>query len=195
METIAFKRHDSDTATGSATKPNTMHTMQAKSAKTRRKFPWWIVVVIVLVVAVAGLVILRFSHAAEQGTAPLTASQLKAYVSSQLVAQDQATVTQPIDVTNYTEFQFGGKITPVPAYVSYYVDDVPVAKITTKPFSFVWDSSRYTNGIHTLTAVAFDSNDQPLGATQRVITIDNSQSALQKAKNIVTYPWYWLLQL
>lgn len=193
METIPFKRHEADAASD---KKSTTHTMQTKSAKSKRRgISPWIIILIVVIVAGAGIAILRFSRASEQGTAPLTAAQLTAYVNSQIALQDQTTVSAPLTVNNYSEFQFGSKITPTPAYVSYYIDDVPVARASAKPFSLVIDSSRYSNGTHTLTAVAFDSNGQPLGATKRTITINNAGGLLQDAKNVVTYPWYWLFQL
>lgn len=170
--------------------------MQAKGvARKRTRSVLWAVVIVVIVVAVTGLLVLRFSRASEQGTAPLTASQLQSYIKTQLATQDPATINKQLAVSQYAQFQFGNKITPTPAYVSWYVDDVPVAKATTSPFTFVWDSSRYSNGVHTLTTVAYDANDQPLGATKRTVVVDNSDSLLNKARNIVTYPWYWLFQL
>lgn len=194
METIPFKRHEADNS--KSRKKSTSHTMQSKSTSAKRKgIPAWIIVLIVLVVAGAGIVILRFSRASEQGRAPLSADQLNAYVDSQLALQDQSVVSTSLTVNNYSEFQFGSKISPTPAYVTYYIDNVAVAKSTTKPFGFIIDTGRISNGTHTLTAVAYDSNDQPLGATRRTITINNAGGLLQNARNVVTYPWYWLFQL
>jgi hypothetical protein len=196
MDTIAFKRHKPD-APGQPKQPTkTTRTMSAKSAQGAKKsFPWWIIVLIVLAVAITGLIILRFSRASEQSTAPLTADQLKAYVQTQLANQDITSTALPIDINGYGEFRYGNNLAAKPAYVSYYIDDVPVARSSTSPFSFVIDTSRISNGTHTLTAVAFDSNGQPLGATQRTINVNNNGSILNNAKNIITYPWYWLFQL
>lgn len=201
MDTIPLKRHEPEKMTKKKpTTPQTpltsIRTMQAKGvARKRTHSVIWAVVIVVIVVAVTGLLILRFSRASEQGTAPLTAAQLQNYIKSQLSTQDPATINKQLAVSQYAQFQFGSKITPSPAYVSWYVDDVPVAKATTSPFTFVWDSSRYSNGVHTLTTVAYDANDQPLGATKRTVVVDNSDSLVNKARNIVTYPWYWLFQL
>jgi len=201
MDTIPLKRHEPEKMTKKKpTTPQTplssIRTMQAKGvARKRTRSVLWAVVIVVIVVAVTGLLILRFSRASEQGTAPLTATQLQSYIKTQLATQDPATINKQLAVSQYAQFQFGSKITPTPAYVSWYVDDVPVAKATTSPFTFVWDSSRYSNGVHTLTTVAYDANDQPLGATKRTVVVDNSDSLVNKARNIVTYPWYWLFQL
>lgn len=201
MDTIPLKRHEPEKMTKKKpTTPQTpltsIRTMHAKGvARKRTQSVIWAIVIVVLVVAVTGLVVLRFSRASEQGTAPLTAEQLQSYIKTQLASQDPATINTQLAVSEYAQFQFGSKITPTPAYVSWYVDDVPVAKATTSPFTFVWDSSRYSNGVHTLTAVAYDANDQPLGATKRTVVVDNSDSLVNKARNIVTYPWYWLFQL
>ncbi len=201
MDTIPLKRHEPEKMTKKKpTTPQTplssIRTMQAKGvARKRTRSVLWAVLIVVMVVAVTGLLILRFSRASEQGTAPLTAEQLQNYIKTQLATQDPATINKQLAVSQYAQFQFGNKITPTPAYVSWYVDDVPVAKATTSPFTFVWDSSRYSNGVHTLTTVAYDANDQPLGATKRTVVVDNSDSLLNKARNIVTYPWYWLFQL
>ncbi len=204
MDTIPLKRHEPEKMSKKSSKqpltPQTpltsIRTMQAKGVSRKKSRSWpWVIVLIVLIVAVTGLVILRFSRASEQGTAPLTAAQLQSYIKTQLATQDPATINQQLAVSKYAQFQFGSKISPTPAYVSWYVDDVPVAKATTSPFTFVWDSSRYSNGVHTLTTVAYDANDQPLGATKRTVVVDNSDSLIDKARNVVTYPWYWLFQL
>lgn len=197
MDTIPLKRHDQEPA-AKATAPAHQASRTLSSGTLNRKKSQsliWIIIIVVIGVALTGLIILRFSRASEQGTAPLTADQLKSYISTQLASQDQSTINQQLNVSQYAQFQFGAKLSPAPAYVSWYVDDVPVARASANPFNFVWDSSRYSNGAHTLTAVAYDSNGQPLGATQRKIVIGNSDSLLQKAQNIVTYPWYWLFQL
>lgn len=201
MDTIPLKRHEPEKMTKKKpitpqTPLSSIRTMQAKGvARKRTRSVLWAVVIVVMVVAVTGLLILRFSRASEQGTAPLTAEQLQSYIKTQLATQDPATINKQLAVSQYAQFQFGSKITPTPAYVSWYVDDVPVAKATTSPFTFVWDSSRYSNGVHKLTTAAYDANDQPLGATQRTVVVDNSDTLLNKARNIVTYPWYWLFQL
>ncbi len=198
METIPLKRHEPESKSKKTpvTPLTSIRTMQAKGVARKKARSWvWIIFIVVTVVAITGLVILRFSRASEQGTAPLTSAQLQSYIKTQLASQDPATINQQLAVSQYAQFQYGGKITPAPTYVSWYVDDVPVAKITTNPYTFVWDSSRYSNGVHTLTAVAYDTNDQPLGATQRTVVVDNSESLLHKAQNLVTYPWYWLFQL
>lgn len=197
METIPFKRHRAGVSKKmTSSKKSSARTMQLRGINKPSSNSWpWVIVIIVVVVALAGILILRFSRASEQGSAPLTADQLKSYIQTQLATQNKSSVSTPITVNKYAEFQFGNKFSPAPAYVSYYIDDVPVARATSSPFSFVWDSSRVSNGTHTLSAVAFDKNDQPLGATQRTVEVNNSGGAIEDAKNVITYPWYWLLQL
>ncbi|HYM39723.1 MAG TPA: carboxypeptidase regulatory-like domain-containing protein [Thermoplasmata archaeon] len=59
--------------------------------------------------------------------------------------------------------------------VEFLVDGVPVANVTSAPFTFPLNTAGVTNGAHTLTAVAFDAAGNSATATERV-TVSNAGS-------------------
>lgn len=57
--------------------------------------------------------------------------------------------------------------------VDFVVDGLVVATDTTAPYSTTWNTGAYSNGDHTLTAVAVDTSGNSATATARVVRVNN----------------------
>lgn len=211
LPTIPFKRHSTNDAKSNKAKrhnssvsknamqrqssPRSEHVAKTKSTASGLRFRPWVVVIFVLVIAVVGIVILRFSRASGGEPAGIPVSMFDIQNKVTILLTQQPSPTGDLPVSGYAEFHYSPTTSDQVKEVVYYLDSKLVSSSTKSPFSFVFDSSRFQNDSYVLTAVAFNASNTPIAATQRTIVINNSGGILQGAKNLVTYPWYALFNL
>lgn len=189
MDTIAFKRHNKAVASKSQSKQAPKSHVGSPSTKPGG-IKAWMIVLIVLIIAATGIVIIRLSRASGGSTVPFLETEVASRIT---IAQ-----TNPLTTTNtngYVEFNYTPNTTQAVSLVGYYLDGNLVYTTETKPYTYILDTNRLANGSHTLTVVAFDANNQPLTATKRGLVVNNSTKILDSTRNVITYPWYWLLEL
>lgn len=191
-KSVAAKPQDKSTSVAQKQPKHTAERVSKKAVAPRKRLSLWVIVLIVVGVAIVGLVVLRFSRASgtEPQSIPLDQSDLQTFVSAQTAGQPNPT----LDVSGYSQFQFGTKLQNA-SQVAYYIDQKLIETKAQKPYTFLLDTTRLPNGSHQLTAVAFDSVNNPVGATTRIIDVQNTTGVLQGVKNVVTYPWYALFNL
>lgn len=211
LPTIPFKKHTTHNAPRTSSKKgalggkqnamqrqshsNNEHVAKNKASVQKTKLNPWLIVVFVLVVAVAGIAILRLSRAAGGEPAGIPVSMFDIQNKVTALVAEQPVPTGDLQASGYTEFHYAPVTDQAVSTVVYYLDNVMVSSSTKSPYSFVFDTSRKQNDSYTLTAVAFDATNTPVAATQRTIVINNTAGILQSAKNLVTYPWYALFNL
>lgn len=184
------------TAKKSNVRPNSNHIGVATLAHGHYIRPWQVIIFIVLVMF-AGIIIIRLSHAAtsEVVSTPLTEAelqQLSPSVTADLTSGVSSSTASPIQVSDTVLFSY----TPVGVAgvdkVGFYVDGKLTTVATKRPYNLTFDSTRYPNGTYMLTAVAFDNSNKPLAAVKKTVEVNNDLSLIQRAGNIITYPFYVL---
>lgn len=159
--------------------------------------PWQVIVFIVLIMF-AGLVIIRLSRAAtsEVASTPVSENelqQLSPSLSSDLGAVSGSDMQTPsLQISDTVLLSYTPVGVPGVQKVGFYLDSKLVHVATKRPYNFTFNSTRYPNGQYMLTAVAFDSNNKPLSAVKKNLIINNDLTILQKATNIISYPFYVL---
>jgi len=166
----------------------------SSTAQKKASINPWQAVMLVVAVAVLGILIIRFSRAA--GTEPVSIPLNQTDIQNFVVAQTQTQPVSMLDVSGYAQFAYTPQQTTVPVtQVAYYLDQKLIETVTQKPYNFILNTTRISNGEHQLTAVAFDSTNAPVAATSKTLNVQNSTGIIQQGKNLVTYPWYALFNL
>ena len=65
------------------------------------------------------------------------------------------------------------------ARIDVFIDDTKIDELTHVPFKTNWDTTGYTNGTHTIKAVAYNE-DYESSQDEVMVTVDNSESAAQE---------------
>lgn len=200
MQTIALKKKRLDTAPNTTKTRRTLRTKQklthskervAPVLDIRAGFAWWWVATLVGLVALAGILVLRFSQASDFGNI-LLGEQLAVFLDEQTATQSTR-VQDTVEVSGFVPFEFNNA-SPATAYVVYYLDGGPVFKTNERPFRFSWDSQRHPNGEHTVAAIAYGSDNQPLGGSQRTLLVNNTGGVVGTLRNVISAPAQWLFQ-
>lgn len=171
---------------------NNMSTGMGLNKNTKLK-PW-VIVVLVLGVVVTGILVYRSSRASISGefAVPRNISDIQNYIDS-LTLQDPT--ARIVTVNNYAEFSYMPSTTENVATVAYYIDGKIYIASTKKPYNLILDTTRISNGDHTITAVAYNAAEVPIAAVQKKITVNNSADLVRTLNNIITYPWNWFFRL
>ncbi|MBI2798003.1 Ig-like domain-containing protein [Candidatus Saccharibacteria bacterium] len=150
----------------------------------------WQVIVFIVIVMFAGIIIIRLSRAAtsEVTSTPLTDAEIQQVAGGATIAQTGS----PIPVSGTVIFGYNTTRLENVGKVGFYVDGTLAGVATKTPYSFTFDSTRYSAGQHTISAIAFDTSNRPLAAVKKTIAIDNSPNLLKQLGNIITYPFYVL---
>ncbi len=203
LPTIPFKRKPNKSSTSSSTtnhaRPKaehyvaqSKHIAHHKSSSFSSVLRPWYLVAIVLAVVVIGIFVVQFSRAStvDQSNIPENLADIQNYISSLVGGNSNAKI---VSQSGYVEFTYTPKNQNLTSNVAYYIDG-KLANITdTSPYSFVFDTQRYSNGSHTLTVVAFNASGIPVGAITKNLTFDNSNGLLPGLQKTLTYPYYQLL--
>lgn len=152
----------------------------------------WQVIIFIIVVMFAGIIIIRLSHAAtsEISSTPLTDTEIQQMISG--TGATQAQTNQAIPVNGVVIFGYNPSGVAGISKVGFYVDGAIAGVATKVPYNLTFDSTRYQAGSHTISAVAFNSSNQPLTAVKKTIDINNTPTLWQQAANVITYPFYAL---
>ncbi len=67
------------------------------------------------------------------------------------------------------------------SYVEFYVDDQPQLNDTSAPFSWSFNTTNYTEGLHAIKAVAYNSSNETATAVAE--------------RNFVGFPWDYIAEI
>ncbi len=203
LPTIPFKRKPNKSSTQFSTTKHARptaehyvaqnkHIAQHNSSSLSSVFRPWYLVAIVLVVVVVGIFVVQFSRAStiDQDNIPENLADIQSYISSLVGSNSSAKI---VPQSGYVEFTYTPKNQNLSSTVAYYIDGKLAYVTDTSPYSFIFDTARYSNGSHTLTAVAFNASSIPVGAITKNLTFDNSSGLLPGLQKTLTYPYYQLL--
>ena len=189
LDTIPLKKKNSQK---SHSKNNNSLSSGAKSniggMNSKSKLNTWVLILLILGVVVAGIVVYRSTQASSSGvnSIPQSITDIQNYIDSLAIVTPNA---KSIEVSNYAEFTYVPKTTEKVSGVGYYIDGNLYATVNKSPYNISIDTSRIANGKHDITAVAFNSDEVPVAAVHKTISVSNSQDILKSANNIITYPW------
>lgn len=192
LPTIPFKRSHAKTNKKHSHTSGSVGIASSTKNKTRVFKSPWAVILIVLGIAILGIVIIRYSRASNGvvNYVPQNLVDIQNYVSS-LQVKSQET----INVSGNAQFRYTPKTDQPVKLVGYYIDNQLYKTAKQAPYEVTINTFYLSNGTHTLTAVAFSNTDVPLSAKLQPINVVNNNDVLQASKNVITYPWHWLLNL
>ncbi len=72
--------------------------------------------------------------------------------------------------------------------VDFYADGILLASDTSAPFAFSWDSTRYSDGAHSLKLIAYDAAGNASAPAQIAVNVLNQPVIVEPAPQIVTTP-------
>lgn len=190
LPTIAFKRRSK--SSNKKTSRTNQRLADSRVSNSFRLKPW-MAITLVIIVAVLGIVILRFSRAStsDVNTIPTNLSDIQTTVSSLLSKNPPP---QDVSVKGYADISY----TPsdqAPAKVVYYLDGKQTGLATGLPYKVTINTNQLSNSSHNLTIVSFDSSSTVIAAKQSNLIVDNPSGMLHGVQNILTYPWHALFSL
>lgn len=190
LQTIPLKRKNKTVNTHHASR---VHQSLSNNHKNRRGVftnPW-IALLIIVAIAVLGIAIIRYSRASSGGLGiPKNIASIQSYLNSLQIPS-----TESKTINGYAQFTYTPKTNQPVAVVAYYIDGLLIDTSTKLPYQVTVNTNYLLNGPHQLSVVAFNNADVPVAAKTQTINIQNQATLIQSAKNVITYPWYWLLNL
>jgi len=115
-----------------------------------------------------------YSVACPPPTVSLTAPAANATVSGTVTLTATATASMTYNLTIKS--------------VAFMVDGTTVGTVTSSPYSFMWDSTKVTNGSHMLTAMATDSANDTMTSAAVMVTVSNAAAAAMGPGQIFPAP-------
>lgn len=192
LQTIPFKR-----SKPRAHKKKRSHTIALGSVAVGKKKSRvfnnpWTIGIIILGITTLGILIIRYSRASEGpvNIIPQNLVDIQNYVNTlQIVGQDKK------DISGNAVFRYTPRTDKAVKLVGYYIDGKMYKTSKQKPYEVTFNTNYLQNGEHQLTVVAFSNDDVPISAKSQKIIVTNNKNILQTGENIITYPWYWILNL
>lgn len=205
LPTIPFKRHRPKSHKHQVTvehpKPVSAHVNKPKSHIGKPKSSIFagkrrllLVSGFIVLIAIAGIAIIRFSLASSSGssTVPTNLSEIQNYIST--LSKPSSSKSSSI-LAKSVDFYYTPTDASSTKAVAYYLDGQLVEASTKPPYNYVLETNRYPNGLHTLSVVAFNINSVPIAVITQKYTFKNPSNLLQDIQNTLTYPYYRMLQL
>lgn len=154
----------------------------------------WFIVAFIVLIALVGIAIIRFSRASSigSGSIPTNLSEIQNYIST--LSKPNSSKSSSV-LAKSVDFYYTPTDTGSTKAVAYYLDGKLVASTTKSPYNYVLETNRYSNGQHTLSVVAFNTNSIPIAVITKKYTFKNSSNLLQDIQNTLTYPYYRMQQL